>query len=130
MGLDYYYLLDVNADATLEELHKAWAFIYWNDILYSYRRLALKFHPLRNKDESKEKYQKFLWVSEAYEVLKDPELRARYDQFGECGLKNGIPGRNNPVKYLYHGDPYRTFQDYFGGTNPFKGRPFYNIFWV
>ncbi|VDD74063.1 unnamed protein product [Mesocestoides corti] len=109
MGVDYYYLLEVTAGATQEELHKA------------YRRLALRFHPLRNKNSNKDTYQNFLWISEAYEVLINPELRARYDQFGEAGLKHGVPGLNKePVKYVYHGDPYRTFQDYFGGSNPFK----------
>ncbi|KAM7536773.1 hypothetical protein Aperf_G00000082275 [Anoplocephala perfoliata] len=109
MGVDYYYLLGVTESATLQDLHRA------------YRRQALRYHPLRNKDCGGETLDKFLWVSEAYEVLKDPILRARYDQYGEAGLKHGIPGvLTEPVKYVYHGDPYKTFQDFFGGWNPFK----------
>lgn len=90
-------------------------------MLFSYRRLALQYHPLRNKDKP-DQTECFLWVSEAYEVLSNPELRARYDQYGEEGLKHGIPGSTScPVKYVYHEDPYRTFQNYFGGQNPFTG---------
>ncbi|VDM24676.1 unnamed protein product [Hydatigera taeniaeformis] len=109
MGVDYYYLLGVTESATLKDLHRA------------YRRQALRFHPLRNKKLEAETLQQFTWISEAYEVLKDPVLRARYDQYGEAGLKHGIPGvYTEPVRYMYHGDPYKTFQEYFGDWNPFK----------
>ncbi|VDL95488.1 unnamed protein product [Schistocephalus solidus] len=111
MGADYYYLLAINADATQDEIHKA------------YRRLALKYHPQRNRGKP-DTYEKFFWISEAYEVLIDPQLRARYDQYGEEGLKHGAPFQTcTPEKYAYHGDPYRTFQNYFGGTNPFREFP-------
>ncbi|BHF74317.1 DnaJ sub B member 13 [Sparganum proliferum] len=88
-----------------------------------YRRLALKYHPQRNRGKP-DTYEKFFWISEAYEVLIDPQLRARYDQYGEEGLKHGAPFQTcMPEKYAYHGDPYRTFQNYFGGTNPFREFP-------
>lgn len=92
-------------------------------IYASYRRQALRYHPLRNKNFENDTLEQFKWISEAYEVLRDPILRARYDQHGEAGLKHGIPGvYSDPIRYLYHGDPYKTFQDYFGDWNPFRGK--------
>ncbi|VDN99736.1 unnamed protein product [Rodentolepis nana] len=108
-GADYYLILGVTESATLHDLHKA------------YRREALRYHPLINKDKCEDTFEQFKWISEAYEVLKNPILRARYDQYGEVGLKNGIPGDvRKPVKFIYHDDPYKTFQEYFGDWNPFK----------
>ncbi|VDK22405.1 unnamed protein product [Taenia asiatica] len=123
MGVDYYYLLGVTESATLKDLHRAYITILLAlcIVLLRYRRQALRFHPLRNKQLEADNLQQFTWISEAYEVLKDPILRARYDQYGEAGLKHGIPGvHTEPVRYLYHGDPYKTFQEYFGDWNPFK----------
>ncbi len=65
---DYYQTLGVNKSASSEEIQKA------------YRKLARKFHPDLNKGKDAE--DKFKQLSEAYEVLKDSEKRARYDQFG------------------------------------------------
>ncbi|VDK75748.1 unnamed protein product [Dibothriocephalus latus] len=78
MGADYYYLLAINADASQDDIHRA------------YRRLALKYHPQRNRGKP-DTYEKFFWISEAYEVLIDPQLRAKYDQYGEEGLKHEFP---------------------------------------
>ena len=65
---DYYEVLGVGRDASQEEIRKA------------YRKLARKYHPDVNKSPDAE--EKFKEVKEAYEVLSDPQKKARYDQFG------------------------------------------------
>lgn len=53
----------------------------------------------------------FALVAEAYDVLSDPFRRAVYDQFGEEGLKSGVPGVEGFVEaYVYHGEPLRTYR--------------------
>jgi molecular chaperone DnaJ len=73
---DYYTELGVARDATTEDIKKA------------YRKLALQYHPDRN-DGSKDAEERFKQVTEAYEVLRDPEKRARYDRYGSEGLRGG-----------------------------------------
>ncbi|XP_031274619.1 dnaJ homolog subfamily B member 4 [Pistacia vera] len=79
MGIDYYNILSVNKNATEDDLKK------------SYRKLAMKWHPDKNRDNKKEAEAKFKQISEAYEVLSDPQKRAIYDQYGEEGLKDMPP---------------------------------------
>jgi len=61
-----------------------------DDIKQSYRRLALQFHPDRNNG-SKEAEEQFKTLTEAYDVLRDPQKRAAYDRYGEAGLRGGGP---------------------------------------
>ena len=75
---DYYKVLGVPRDATQEDIQKA------------YRKLARKHHPDVSKEKGAE--TRFKEVSEANEVLKDPEKRARYDQFGHAGVEAHAQG--------------------------------------
>lgn len=74
MAKDYYQILGVAKGASPDEIKKA------------YRKLALKYHPDRNKDD-KEAEERFKELGEAYAVLSDPKKRKQYDTFGEQGFK-------------------------------------------
>ncbi len=74
---DYYATLGVKKDASQDDIQK------------SYRKLARKFHPDVNKDPQAE--VKFKEIGEAYEVLKDPDKRKRYDQLGSNWNRSGPP---------------------------------------
>lgn len=77
---DYYQILEVDHSATEEDVKRA------------YRKLAMRWHPDRN-DGSKESEEKFKDLTEAYDVLRDPQKRAAYDRYGEAGLRGGgVPG--------------------------------------
>ena len=76
---DYYEVLGVAKSATADEIKSA------------YRKLAMKYHPDRNPDNPEAK-EKFTEISEAYEVLSNPEKRQRYDQFGHQGVNFGPGG--------------------------------------
>lgn len=109
MAKDYYKILGISRSATEDEIKKA------------YRKLALKYHPDKNK--TKEAEEKFKEIAEAYEVLSDKKKREVYDQYGEDGLKGGInagPNTGAPeFVYTFHGDPRATFAEFFGTDNPF-----------
>ncbi len=77
---DFYKLLGVEKNASEAEIKK------------SYRRMAMKFHPDRNKDDPEQAESKFKAVKEAYEVLSDPKKRAAYDQFGHAGVDQTMGG--------------------------------------
>ena len=75
MTRDYYDILGVSRDADKEEIKRA------------YRRLARKYHPDVNKEPGAE--ERFKEINTAYEVLSEPEVRTRYDRFGEAGVSGG-----------------------------------------
>lgn len=140
---DYYEILGVKKDASESELKSA------------YRKLALKWHPDKNK--AKEAEAKFKEINEAYEVLSNKEKREKYDQFGHAafdpssgfggfGNQGGQSYRSGPFTYTYttgggfedlfrgqggFSDPFNVFESFFGGGNPFGGsyrqKPHYSL---
>jgi molecular chaperone DnaJ len=105
---EYYDLLGVSRDASEADIKKA------------YRRLAMDYHPDRNQSPDAE--AKFKEITEAYEVLKDQDKRARYDRYGKAGLGGaGAPG--------YHGfhhvdlaEALNIFMRDFGGFESIFGQ--------
>jgi len=111
MGKDYYQILGTTKGATDDEIKKA------------YRKMALKYHPDKNKAPGAE--EKFKEIAEAYDVLSDPKKKEVYDAYGEEGLKGGVTGGpgmssdGNFTRYTFHGDPHEIFRSFFGDENPF-----------
>ncbi len=131
---DYYDILGVGKNASIEEIKKA------------YRKLALEWHPDRNK--SPQATEKFKEINEAYEVLSNPQKRQAYDQFGHaaftpgggaeyCGWPFGggfsQTHKQGPFTYTYttygegfpfegfdFSDPFEIFEQFFGGSSPFR----------
>lgn len=133
---DYYQILGVTKSASADEIKKA------------YRKLALQFHPDKNK--TKEADLKFKEVTKAYEVLSDSQKKQTYDQFGAAAFEQGGPGgqgaggpfgggfgqqggQYGPFTYSYtsndgspdfggFSDPFDIFEQFFGGASPFGRR--------
>lgn len=102
---DYYQIFGVSRDASQDEIKKA------------YRKLALKYHPDRNR-ENKEAQEKFKEINMAYEVLNDSEKRKRYDQFGEQGVDMDMGGGAG-FGGVDFGNFSEIFEDFFGGNGGF-----------
>ncbi|HLE49829.1 MAG TPA: DnaJ C-terminal domain-containing protein [Patescibacteria group bacterium] len=138
---DYYEVLGLGKSASEAEIKSA------------YRKLALKYHPDRNKEAGAT--EKFKEISTAYEVLGNSEKRKMYDQFGHAGVSGaagGGPagwnpfagGASGPFSYTYSNqggagfedifggasDPFDIFESFFGGASPFRrgpAKPHYQI---
>uniref|UniRef100_A0A3Q4HXT6 DnaJ homolog subfamily C member 10 n=1 Tax=Neolamprologus brichardi TaxID=32507 RepID=A0A3Q4HXT6_NEOBR len=85
-GQDYYELLGVSREATTKEIRRA------------FKQLALTMHPDKNPGDPSA-HEKFLQVNRAYEVLKDEDLRKKYDKYGEKGLDEQQGGRYESWNY-------------------------------
>lgn len=108
MGVDYYNILKVNRNATEEDLKKA------------YKRLAMKWHPDKNPASKREAEAKFKQISEAYDVLSDPQKRQIYDLYGEEGLQAAEFASPNsargPSGFRWNPrDAEDIFAEFFGG---------------
>ena len=103
---DYYDVLGLDKGASSSEIKKA------------YRKLALKYHPDKNPDDSVAE-EKFKEAAEAYEVLSDDNKRERYNRFGHAGMKGTTGGGQN----MNMEDIFNQFGDIFGGAfgNSFGG---------
>ena len=92
---DYYQILGVDRNSSDSDIKKA------------YRKLAVKYHPDKNPGDSNAE-EKFKEISAAFEILKDPEKRSRYDQFGHDAFRGGRSSGQGV-------DPFDLFRDAFGG---------------
>jgi len=122
---DYYRVLGLEKGATQEDIKKA------------YRKLALRFHPDKNKEANAEEI--FKDIAEAYEVLSDVDKKSTYDTFGNEGLHQGHQSRsrqrarNNQFESYFFcpKDPFDLFRSFFGSQDPFKSSfvdPFSSLF--
>ncbi|MBW3660751.1 MAG: molecular chaperone DnaJ [Gemmatimonadetes bacterium] len=110
MPRDYYEVLGVARDASREDVKRA------------YRKLAMEYHPDRNPDDV-EAEARFKEATEAYEVLRDPDQRARYDRFGHAGVGRGAGAGGGAGFHEFDlSDALRAFMRDFGGFEDLFGR--------
>ena len=95
---DYYEILGLSKGASETEIKKA------------YRKLALKYHPDKNPDDSSSE-DKFKEAAEAYEILSNADKKSRYDQYGHAGMGQGFGGGGMNMD-----DIFSQFGDVFGGA--------------
>lgn len=103
---DYYEVLEIERNASESDIKKA------------YRKMALKYHPDRNPGD-KASEEKFKEAAEAYEVLSDPDKRARYDRYGHSGVGGGSSDFGGGMSME---DIFSQFGDIFGGAFGFGSR--------
>jgi molecular chaperone DnaJ len=105
---EFYSVLGVERTASDDEIKQA------------YRRLALQWHPDKNNG-AKDAEEKFKTISEAYDVLRDPQKRAAYDRYGEAGLRGG--GGQAQYQNVDLSDALNIFMRDFGGFGDLFGGP-------
>lgn len=111
---DFYEILGVGKSADAKELKKA------------YRKIAMKYHPDKNPGD-KAAEEKFKEAAEAYEVLTDPQKKARYDRYGHAGMGQGGGGFGGGGRGgMTMEDIFSQFGDVFGGGG--GGSPFDEFF--
>jgi len=102
--MDYYNVLEIPRNSSQDQIKQA------------YRKQATKFHPDMNPTNKEWATKLFAQVAEAYCVLVDAQLRARFDRFGESGLKQGKKGTPG---WNFDSTPETVFTDFFGNYNPY-----------
>lgn len=111
-GKDYYNLLGVSRDASEKELKKA------------FRKKSLQYHPDRNHEPDAN--DRFIEISNAYDVLKDPQKKQIYDLYGEEGLKQGNPTGSSGSQFRGSAGGFpEGFPGGFSGFNQGSSRTFF-----
>lgn len=105
---DYYEVLGVNKNSTDDEIKKA------------YRKLARKYHPDLNRDDPKTAEAKMKEINEAYDVLKDKDKRAQYDQFGHAAFSGGGYGQGTYTGNINMDDIFGHMEDMGGFGDIFE----------